>query len=237
MRVRCMAPVCVVALLGHSARCYPPPMPHSGTLSVRDLRRPVEDDAAVELLTDAFLDFPAMRVLVGHDDDARSRLRRLFVMELDPSSPVEALAAELDGRVVGALTYLDAPDCSSVSAGRIIGFMRIAGPRVVRAMRMFGRIERAHPRSAHRHLPSVGVSPGAQSQGVGEALMDAFHERCDRDGKTAYLETIRWSDPAKPSLERFYGRLGYVVADVVPMTEEWAALTMIRSVPPGGATS
>jgi GNAT superfamily N-acetyltransferase len=212
-------------------------MPPPGTLSVRDLRRPAEDEAAAELLTDAFLDFPAMRVLVGHDEGARSRLRRLFVMEFGPSSHVEALAAELDGRIVGALTYIDAPDCSSVSAGRVISFMRIAGPRVVRAMRMFARIERAHPKSAHRHLPSVGVSPGAQSRGVGKALMDAFHERCDRDGKTSYLETIRWSDPAKPSLERFYGRLGYVVADVVPMTEEWQALTMTRSLPPGGTTS
>ena len=212
-------------------------MPPPGTLSVRDLRRPVEDDAAVELLTDAFLDFPAMRVLVGHDDGARSRLRRLFVMEIDPSSRITVLAAELDGRIVGALTYINSPACSSLSAGRLLGFMRIAGPRVVRAMRMFGRIERAHPKSAHRHLPSVGVSPGVQSRGVGKALMTAFHERCDRDGQSSYLETIRWSDTAKPSLERFYGRLGYVVAEVVPMTEEWEALTMVRSVPPVSVTS
>ncbi len=199
-----------------------------GTLSVRDLRRPIEDDLAVELLTDAFLDFPAMRVLVGHDEGARSRLRRLFVMEFDPSSPIDALAAELDGQVVGALTYVDSPSCSSVSPGRVLSFMRIAGPRVVRAMRMFGRIERAHPTSAHRHLPSIGVSSSARSQGVGRALMDAFHERCDRDGKVSYLETIRWTDPGRPSLERFYERLGYVVADVVPMTAEWEALTMVR---------
>jgi GNAT superfamily N-acetyltransferase len=199
-----------------------------GTLSVRDLRRPVEDDLAVELLTDAFLDFPAMRVLVGHDEGARSRLRRLFVMEFDPSSPIEALAAESEGQVVGALTYVDSPSCTSVSPGRVLGFMRIAGPRVVRAMRMFGRLERAHPKSAHRHLPSIGVRSSARSQGVGKALMDAFHERCDRDGKVSYLETIRWIDPTMPSLERFYERLGYVVADVVPMTAEWEALTMIR---------
>jgi len=35
-------------------------------------------------------------------------------------------------------------------------------------------------------------------------------------------------DPSKPSHERFYGRLGYVVSDVVPMTDEWEVLTMIR---------
>lgn len=199
-----------------------------GAVTARDLRRPAEEDAAVELLTDAFLDFPAMRVLVGSDDGARARLRHMFALEFDASSHLSALGAELDGRLVGALTYVDAPDCSAMSAGRIVSFMRIAGPRVVRAMRMFGRIERAHPGTAHRHLPTVGVSPALQSQGVGTALMDAFHERCDRDGTVAYLETIRWTDPDKPSHERFYRRLGYAIAAVVPMTDEWEVLTMIR---------
>ena len=200
----------------------------TGLVSVRELRRPLEEDAAIELLTEAFLDFPAMRVLVGYGDGARARLRRMFAMEFEPESQVGALAAELDGRLVGVLTYVDSPKCSSMSAARLVSFMRLAGPRVVRAMRMFGRVERVHPKSTHRHLPSVGVSPVMQSQGVGKALMDAFHERCDRDGRPAYLETIRWSDPTKPSHERFYGRLGYVITDVVPMTDEWEGLTMTR---------
>jgi GNAT superfamily N-acetyltransferase len=199
-----------------------------GAVRVRDLRRPAEEDAAIELLTDAFLDFPAMRVLVGSDAGARARLRHMFALEFDASSQLSALGAELDGRLVGALTYVDAPGCSAVSAGRIVSFMRIAGPRVVRAMRMFGRIEHAHPRTPHRHLPTVGVSPGLQSQGVGTVLMDAFHERCDADGTAAYLETVRWTDPDKPSHERFYRRLGYAISEVVPMTDEWEVLTMIR---------
>ena len=199
-----------------------------GALEVRELRRPAEDEAAVELLTDAFLDFPAMRVLVGHDDGAHRRLRRLFAMELEPHARITALGAALDGQLVGALTYLDFPSCTARSASQVIGFMRIAGPRVVRAVRMFGRIERAHPRDPHRHLPSLGVAPTLQSRGVGTALMDEFHARCDVDGQVAYLETIRWSDRARPSHERFYRRLGYAITDVVPMTDEWEVLTMTR---------
>lgn len=201
-----------------------------GALSVRELRRPAEDEAAIELLTDAFLDFPAMRVLVGHDDGSRKRLRRLFAMELDTAvnARVTALGAELEGELIGALTYLDSPSCTSRSAAQVLGFMRIAGPRVVRAVRMFGGIERLHPGTPHRHLPSVGVSPRWQSQGVGRALMEGFHEVCDADGTPAYLETIRWADPSRPSHERFYGRLGYVVEGVVPMTDEWEVLTMSR---------
>jgi GNAT superfamily N-acetyltransferase len=200
----------------------------TGALRVRQLHRPAEDEAAIELLTDAFLDFPAMRLLVGHDDGARGRLRRLFAMELGPGSHVEAIGADLEGRLVGTLTWVDSPRCASRSAGQILDFMRIAGPRVVRAVRMFGRVERAHPRSPHRHLPSVGVVPTVQGQGVGRALMDRFHEGCDAERKSAYLETIRWSDPAKPSHERFYSRHGYVVTDVIAMTDEWEVLTMVR---------
>lgn len=206
-----------------------------GTLVIRELRRPSEDEAAIELLTEAFLDFPAMRVLVGHDDGAPGRLHRLFSVELDPSTPLTAMVAEVDGDVVGVLTSIDSPACASRSAAQLLGFVRVAGPRVVRAVRMFGRIERAHPRSPHRHLPSVGVSRAWQSRGVGSALMEAFHERCDADGRTAYLETIRWADPARPSHERFYRRLGYAVTDVVPMTDEWEVLAMARA--PRGAVA
>jgi hypothetical protein len=45
---------------------------------------------------------------------------------------------------------------------------------------------------------------------------------------TGYLETIRWSDPAKPSHERFYGSLGFEITDVIPMTDAWEVLTMTR---------
>ncbi|MEX1295568.1 MAG: GNAT family N-acetyltransferase [Candidatus Limnocylindrales bacterium] len=124
-----------------------------------------------------------MRVLVGHDDGARGRLQRIFALELGDSARLSALGAEIDGRLVGVLTFVDSPGCTSRSAAQLLGFVRVAGPRVVRAVRMVGRIERAHPRSPHRHLPSVGVSPAWQAQGVGTALMDAFHERCDAMGR------------------------------------------------------
>ena len=176
----------------------------------------------------AFADFPAMQVVVGSGAGARDRLRRIFALEFEPGSPVSAMAAELNGRLVGALTYIDAPACSEMSAGRMLRFVRIAGPRIVRAMRMFRRIERVHPVSGHRHLPSIAVLPELQFQGIGHELMAAFHERADAAGRSAYLETIRWFDESQPSLERFYTSQGYSIADEVPMTEAWSVLTMVR---------
>lgn len=206
----------------------------SGNIIIRDLRSS-DVPAAVDLLAEAFLDFPAMRVFAGSDDGARHRLQRMFAMEFEPDAHITAIVAEAEGRLVGALTYVDSPRCSTMSAGRALRFMRLAGPRIVRAMRMFGRIERVHPKAPHRHLPTIGVTPELQSRGVGQRLMEAFGDRCDADGRRAYLETIRWTDPSKPSHQHFYERLGYAVSDVIPMTEDWSVLTMSRTaVKPAG---
>ena len=59
--------------------------------------------------------------------------------------------------------------------------------------------------------------------------MGEFNRRCEEVGLEAYLETIRWSDASKPSHERFYGSLGYEVAEVIPMTDAWSVLAMTRS--------
>lgn len=206
-------------------------MPHADGIRIRNLR-PDDATAAIDIFADSFLDFPALQVMAGTGVGARDRLVRVFAMEFEPDSKLTAIVAEMGGRVVGALTYTDYPGCSSMSAGRMVRFMRIAGPRIFRAMRVFGRIERVHPKSPHRHLPSVGVDPSLQGRGIGRLLLEEFDHRCDADGMEAYLETIRWADTAKPSHERFYGRLGYTVADVFPMTDEWSVLTMTRAARP-----
>lgn len=208
-------------------------MAQPGDVVIRDLRA-ADEAAAIDVFVDSFLDFPALQVLVGTDAGARARLQRMFAMEFEPEAKVSAIVAELDGRVVGALTYTDSPGCSSMSAGRMVGFVRIAGTRIFRAMRMFGRIDRVHPKTSHRHLPSVAVDPALQRTGIGRRLMEEFDRRCDGDRIVGYLETIRWSDTSKPSLERFYRGLGYVVRDVVPMTDQWDVLTMSRPSPPLG---
>jgi ribosomal protein S18 acetylase RimI-like enzyme len=194
---------------------------------VRDLR-PDDVATAIDLLADAFLDFPALQVIVGTDAGARERMRRLFALEFEPERTASAIVAESDTRVVGALTFVDSPACSASSTGRMLRFARIAGPRLVRTVRLFGRIERAHPTTPHRHLPTLGVLPALQGRGIGGALMREFHHRCDTDGMASYLETIRWTDDARPSHERFYARLGYGVSTVIAMADAWSVLTMMR---------
>lgn len=59
---------------------------------------------------------------------------------------------------------------------------------------------------AHWHLGPVGVEPGYQGVGVGTAMLRALCGDCDRDGKTAWLETD------KERNVRFYSAAGFEVA-------------------------
>ena len=64
-----------------------------------------------------------------------------------------------------------------------------------------------HPSGrAHAYLWMIGVVPGRQGEGLGTALIGSVLERCDREGRAAYLEA---------SSERsrvLYERLGFEAA-------------------------
>ena len=199
-------------------RCYPPPMAEQAEVTVRDYR-PADGAAVVRVLTDALIDFPALQLMVGTDDGAHDRLSRLMALGLGVANS-SAIVAETDGRIVGALTYADLPACSAMSPSLMLRLMRIAGRRMFSTVRIFSKIERVHPRTPHRHLPTVGVDTARQRSGIGSGLMDEYNRRCDESGLSGYLETIRWSDSGKPSHERFYGRLGFVIEAEIPVDDE-----------------
>jgi len=60
-----------------------------------------------------------------------------------------------------------------------------------------------HPHEPHWFLPLIGVDPGKQGQGVGGALMRHALERCDREGRPAYL------DATSPRSRALYERHGF----------------------------
>jgi GNAT superfamily N-acetyltransferase len=188
----------------------------------------------VQVLARAFSGFPVMDVVVGVGPAAQGRLERLFELALEPGAGTNSVIAEVDGRIVGVLTYADSPDCASLSVARTFRFMRIAGTRLWSTLWMFSRIENLHVRTPHRHLPTIGVDPAWQGTGIGERLIKQFSEGCDEARLEGYLETIRWADPSRPSHEAFYGRHGFVVADELALAGDWRILTMKR---PVGAAS
>lgn len=204
-------------------------MPGSGEITLRDYV--VADQvAAIDVLARSFIDFPPLQVMIGTDEGALDRLGRMFALMFGDGLKLAAIVAEMDARIVGVLTYEDLPDCNTMTPGLILRLMRIAGPRLFRTIRLYSRVEKMHPGTPHRHLPSIGVDPTHQGSGIGERLMVEFDRRCDEDGLPGYLETIRWVDEGRLSHQRFYERMGYAVIDELPETDEWSMLSMLRPV-------
>ena len=140
-----------------------------------------------------------MQIVVGTDRRAKDRLRRLNRATVTRSTSTRFLVAEREGDVLGVLQCADHPHCFEMGLGQMPSMLRILGPRLVAAIRMFREVSRIHPKTPHRHLSQVAVHPAAQRQGVGAALMAAYCDSCDEDGLPGYLETIAWADATKPS--------------------------------------
>ena len=185
-------------------------MNQASDILVRDLR-PGDEDSVVDVLTDAFIDFPIEQIVVGTDSGAKDRLRRLNRLTVTGSKSSRFLVAEREGDVLGVLQCADQPDCFKMGGRQMLSMVRILGPRIPAAIRMFREVGKIHPKTPHRHLSQVAVDPAAQRQGVGAVLMAAYCDSCDEDGLPGYLETVEWADPAKPSTRKLYERYGFVV--------------------------
>ena len=199
---------------------------------VRDFR-PDDRAAAIEVLAASFQGFGPLDQLVGDGDNAPGRRRSMVAMALKEGGKQDVIVAVRGGQIQGVLTYADRPDCIP-GARDSLAAVRIAGPRLMALIRDFRKVDKAHPRTPHRHLPVLGVRPEAQGQGVGGLLMAEYARRCDEAGLEGYLETTRWADPSKRAQERLYERHGFTVAAVVPMTDTWSMVTMKR---PAATTS
>ena len=199
---------------------------------VRDFR-PEDRDAAIEVLAASFQGFAPLDQVAGVDDKAQDRRRRMFEMTFKEGAKQDVIVAERDGRIEGVLTYADRPDCIP-GVRDSLAAVRIAGPRLLTLVRDFRKVGKAHPRTPHRHLPVLGVLPEAQGLGIGGLLMSEYARRCDEAGLEGYLETTRWADASRRAQERLYERHGFVVAQVVPMTDDWSMVTMRR---PAATTS
>ena len=79
-----------------------------------------------------------------------------------------------------------------------------------------------HPHEPHWYLPLIGVDPARQGSGYGGALMTHALQRCDREGRLAYLES---TNPRNMSL---YERHGFKALGRIQVGSSPPMIPMLR---------
>lgn len=85
------------------------------------------------------------------------------------------------------------------------------GKRTRAALKMFGEMERHHPKEPHHYLAVLGVDPAHQGRGLGPRLLEPVFGRADDARQPCWLESTN------PKNHTFYTRVGFEVADQQPI--------------------
>lgn len=119
-----------------------------------------------------------------------------------------------NNRVVATASWLP-PGASPRSQARELRITARVLPVLLRgrnrrtAINMLQTMSKKHPTEPHWYLALIGVDPALQGKGIGNLLIRKQLERCDADGRPAYLET------QKPENLPYYERFGFVVRDTI----------------------
>jgi GNAT superfamily N-acetyltransferase len=161
------------------------------------------------LLASAFHHEPVTRWLVPDESDRETVMTHFFTLVLE-----EAITAgEVDvlpdsrGEPQVAAVWFDRTDPSALAGDDAAADPRleaIFGPWADRWRVVEELLARSHPVTPHHHLMFIGVRPRRQGCGLGSALLRARHERLDRAGIPAYLEST------SPASSNLYARCGYL---------------------------
>lgn len=166
-------------------------------------------DEAVDVLCEAFFDYPVMRYLVGDAGDDYRRQLRLLVEFF-------TRARHLRGDLVWALR----------SKGKISGVANIVcpgtleppeldearrrlwselGETVQRKYEAFGKATADFRVSEpHYHLSMIGVRAAHAGQGIGRRLLDSLHSRSAADSVSVGV-SLTTEDPANVALYEHFG--------------------------------
>jgi ribosomal protein S18 acetylase RimI-like enzyme len=163
-------------------------------------------EAAVSMLADAFVTNPLHVSAFGPQQIDQNRL--FFRIGMQHMFTGHAFVALVDGAIRGYMHFRASPYCLPppeqipAAAATMLKPLGAAIPRVVVWFSTWCRLD---PKEPHAHLGPLGVSPEAQGQGIGTALMNRYVEHLKHEGTAGYLETDR------PENVEFYKKFGFVV--------------------------
>ena len=202
------------------------PAGDAATEDVGKLRPATRADVAGlrDSLADAFYDDPIWGWLMPEGRTRRARLRRFYEVELRHVALRRGRAWTTDDLSGAAIST---PPGAWRVPPRAMLLQAFCGLSLGRAARLLPVVESRHPRLPHYYFPHIGVAPPAQGKGIGNALVRRTLERCDREGRHAYLEASSERSAA------LYERLGFRIVEELRVAGSPPLRLMLRE-PCGG---
>ena len=165
-------------------------------------------DALTACLASAFCDDPLFSWMAGSAPGTAldPKLRRVFQTFLKLELRRHDHLVFSDDGVAGVAIW-KAPNKWKMPAGDMMralpAMLQALGTKTPRMIGAFNAIEKVHPTEEHYYLEALGTRQDMQGKGIGSAVIRHMLERCDGEGRPAYLES------SNPRNVPFYARHGF----------------------------
>lgn len=174
-------------------------------------------EVIAELLDKAFHDDPVSTWIFPEEADRRSRHPLLMGAFLDIVLAEGRVDVTEDGAACALWLSMPAhePESGDEEPDEGPAALREAIDPGNERIELVGRITaEVHPGGrAHEYLWLIAVAPERQGEGLGTALVESVLDRCDREGRAAYLEA------SNPRSRALYESLGFTVTSTVRLPD------------------
>lgn len=165
---------------------------------------PADLETLSRLIADTFHDLPQSEWLIPDPAARREIFPRYFELYVEHAL-TDGIVHTTPGRTAVALWVHGGPDAPGPPAGYGDRLAEITGRWAYRCRAFDATLDQHHPSVPHDHLAILAVRPDLQNQGLGSALLRAYHLILDHDAHLpAYLEA------STPRTRDLYLRHGYI---------------------------
>ena len=168
----------------------------------------------VETMVAAFVGDPVMTWLIPDAHRRPQILRAFFEITVDVNQPYGEIYTTDPTPVAGAIWIPPGCQPTGEHTEQLVGwYLEAVEENAHRALAALELTHGCHPQEPHDYLFFLGTRPEWQSRGLGAALLREVLERCDREGRPAYLEA------SNEGCRRLYLRHGFEVTGEIKLPD------------------
>jgi GNAT superfamily N-acetyltransferase len=193
------------------------------------LLKPSDAELVVDVLCDAFRDYPAMRYILGDEDDYDQRLQALnaFFVAARALRNEPMLAADDNGELAGvAIMTLpgDSPSPAALDELREVTWRKLGAAARARYEAHGAAARPFFTDRPHHHLNMIGVRRSYAGRGVARLLLGAVHDLAGADASSC---GVTLSTEAAANVP-FYQHFGYQLAGHARVDETFETWVFFR---------